>query len=111
MPRMVGVNLLKDHIQPYEQGKNFTWTYLASYDFMSLGRRTSVLALKNAFPSLFRIAKDQEGAEADSLIFLNNIPQWNVSFIREVHDWEPSVVSVFLEGCMVKGGYFAVETC
>jgi hypothetical protein len=45
-------------------------------------------ALKVAFPALFGIARVKDASIADNLEFLGDSNQWNVSFIREAHDWE-----------------------
>ncbi|KAG6723353.1 hypothetical protein I3842_03G204200 [Carya illinoinensis] len=46
------------------------------------------LALKLAFPSLFRIAKCKGAAVADSFLFSNNMLNWDVEFTRDLQDWE-----------------------
>ncbi|KAG2705579.1 hypothetical protein I3760_05G061600 [Carya illinoinensis] len=52
-------------------------------------------ALKNVFPSLFQIARQQDATVADSIYFLNNSIQWNVDFVRNVNDWEVNVFSYY----------------
>lgn len=52
-------------------------------------------ALKCAFPSLFRMARDQAVAVGDSFSCSNNIIHWNVHFVRNVHDWEVDLISNF----------------
>jgi hypothetical protein len=54
-------------------------------------------ALKVAFPALFGIACVKYATVADNLEFLGNSSQWNVSFIREAHDWEVDVFVSFFQ--------------
>ncbi|XP_035539054.1 uncharacterized protein LOC109012013 [Juglans regia] len=54
------------------------------------------LTPKNDFPSLFQIARLQDASVADSLSFLSNSMHWSVDFVRNVNDWEVTVISDFL---------------
>ncbi|KAF5467451.1 hypothetical protein F2P56_017276 [Juglans regia] len=54
-------------------------------------------SLKLDFPSLFRIARDQNAAVGNSFCCIDNNTQWNVIFIRDVNDWEVDDVKAFLE--------------
>ncbi|KAG2720367.1 hypothetical protein I3760_02G032600 [Carya illinoinensis] len=53
------------------------------------------LALKLAFPRLFRIATCKGAAVADSYLFTNNMLNWNVDFSRDLQDWEVSEAADF----------------
>jgi hypothetical protein len=55
------------------------------------------IALKVAFPALFGIARLKDAVVADNLERLGDSFQWNVSFIREVHDWEVDVFASFFQ--------------
>ena len=52
-------------------------------------------SLKNAFPELFNIATNKDVSIADNRDCLNGSVQWNVTFIRRVHDWEVEVLASF----------------
>jgi hypothetical protein len=54
-------------------------------------------ALKVAFPTLFGIARVKDAFDADNLEVLGVSNQWNVSFIREAHDWEVDDFVSFLQ--------------
>jgi hypothetical protein len=53
--------------------------------------------LKVAFPALFGIACLKDTVVADNLELLGDSFQWNVSFIREAHDWEVDVFAYFFQ--------------
>lgn len=53
-------------------------------------------ALEDAYPSIFRIAREHDALVADLREITNGSQQWNVSFIREAHDWEVGVFVEFL---------------
>ncbi|KAG2684632.1 hypothetical protein I3760_10G084800 [Carya illinoinensis] len=53
------------------------------------------VALKETFPSLFRIALHKEASVADYMDSSNGLLQYNVSFIRSVQDWEVGDISDF----------------
>jgi hypothetical protein len=51
--------------------------------------------LKEAFPMLFSIPCHTEGLVVDHVQFSNDLSQWNVSYIKLVHDWEVELVTLF----------------
>jgi hypothetical protein len=51
--------------------------------------------LKESFPVLFSIARMKDASIADNMEVLGGSIQWNVSFVREAHDWEVSVFASF----------------
>jgi hypothetical protein len=51
--------------------------------------------LKEAFPVLFGIARMKNASVADNMEVLGGSTQWNVSFVREAHDWEVGVFASF----------------
>jgi hypothetical protein len=51
--------------------------------------------LKEAFPILFGIARMKDASVADNMEVLGGSIQWNVSFVREAHDWEVGVFASF----------------
>ena len=53
--------------------------------------------LKVAFPVLFGIACVKNAFVANNMEVLGGLYQWNVSFIREAHDWELEVFVSFLQ--------------
>jgi len=53
--------------------------------------------LKVAFPALFDIARLKDAVVTDNLERLGDSFQWNVSFIREAHDWEADVFASFFQ--------------
>jgi hypothetical protein len=53
--------------------------------------------LKEAFPALFGIARLKDAVVANNLELLGDSLQWNVSFIREAHDWEVDVFASFFQ--------------
>lgn len=53
--------------------------------------------------SLFRNARRQDITVTNSFSCLNAIVQWDVEFVRAVHDWKVNSVSNFFENlCSVK---------
>jgi hypothetical protein len=55
------------------------------------------LPLKEVFPDLFGIARVKDASVADNMEILGGSIQWNVSFVREAHDWEVDLFT-FLPG-------------
>jgi len=53
--------------------------------------------LKESFLVLFNIACYKESLMADHMLFSNDTVQWNITFIRSVHDWEVETVSSFFK--------------
>ena len=51
--------------------------------------------LKEAYLGLYNIASAKEVSLADNMDFIGGIRQWNVSFLRLVHDWELEVLASF----------------
>jgi hypothetical protein len=51
--------------------------------------------LKVAFPALLGIACVKDASVADNREVLGGSIQWNVSFIREAHDWELDLFASF----------------
>jgi len=51
--------------------------------------------LNEAFPVLFGIARMKDASVADNMEVLGGSIQWNVSFVREAHDWEVGVFASF----------------
>jgi hypothetical protein len=55
------------------------------------------MTLKASFPALFCLAAAKDASFADNPEFLGVSNQWNVSFTREVHDWEVNVFASFFQ--------------
>ncbi|KAG6724244.1 hypothetical protein I3842_03G250200 [Carya illinoinensis] len=53
------------------------------------------MILKNAFPSLYRIALDQGCSVADNMCINSDSITWSVSFTRAVQDWEMGDITEF----------------
>jgi hypothetical protein len=53
--------------------------------------------LKEAFPVLFGIAWEKDASVADNMEILGGSIQWDVSFVREAHDWEVDVFASFFQ--------------
>jgi hypothetical protein len=53
--------------------------------------------LKEAFPVLFGIAREKDASVADNMEILGGSIQWDVSFVREAHDWEVDVFASFFQ--------------
>jgi hypothetical protein len=51
--------------------------------------------LKVAFLMLFSIARFKEASMAHHLQFSNEISQWNITFIKSVHEWEVESITSF----------------
>jgi hypothetical protein len=51
--------------------------------------------LKEEFPVLYSIVREKDASVAANVEFLGGVPQWNVIFSREIHDWEVDAVTVF----------------
>jgi len=55
------------------------------------------MVLKEAFPVLLGISCANDASVADNLEILGGSIQWNVSFVREAHDWEENVFASFFQ--------------
>ena len=53
--------------------------------------------LKEVFPILFGITRMKDASVADNMEVLGGSIQWNVSFVREAHDWEVDVFASFFQ--------------
>jgi len=53
--------------------------------------------LKEVFPDLFGIARVKDASVANNMEILGGSIQWNVSFVREAHDWEVDVFASFFQ--------------
>jgi hypothetical protein len=53
------------------------------------------MGLNEAFPVLFGIAQVKDASVADNMEVLGGSIQWNMSFVREAHDWEVDVFASF----------------
>jgi hypothetical protein len=53
------------------------------------------VVLKEVFPDLFDIARVKDASVADNMEVLGSSTQWNVSFVRETHDWEVCLYFLF----------------
>ncbi|KAG7944491.1 hypothetical protein I3843_15G105600 [Carya illinoinensis] len=53
------------------------------------------VALKESFPSLFRVARDIDASVADVLERSGDQIQWNINFSRVAQDWEMSSIEAF----------------
>jgi hypothetical protein len=51
--------------------------------------------LEEAFSDLFGIARVKDVSVADNMEILGGSIQWNVSFVKEAHDWEVDVFASF----------------
>lgn len=52
-------------------------------------------ALKNSFPSVFRLAYEIEASMEDLMVISGDQVQWNITFNRAVQDWEVSNLEDF----------------
>jgi hypothetical protein len=52
-------------------------------------------SLKDIFPGLFSIARFKEASIADNMERSNGTIQWNIVFIRLIHDWEVEILASF----------------
>ena len=52
--------------------------------------------LRDKFPGLFRLARNQEATVADSLRFQGNTHSWDIEFLRQAQDWEMDIVDTFM---------------
>jgi hypothetical protein len=92
-----GVELWKNIRKWWETFKGFTRLVVGD------GRRISFwldlwcgdTVLKVAFPALLGIACVKDASVADNREVLGGSIQWNVSFIREAHDWELDLFASF----------------
>jgi hypothetical protein len=55
------------------------------------------VVMNEVFPDLFGIARMKNASVADNMEVLDGSTQWNVSFVREAHDWEVGVFASFLQ--------------
>ena len=46
---------------------------------------------------LYSIACENDASEAANVEFLGGVPQWNVIFSKEIHDWEVDAVTGFFQ--------------
>jgi hypothetical protein len=53
--------------------------------------------LKEAFPVLFGIARVKDAFVVDNMEVLGCSIKWNMSFVREAHDWEVDVFASFFQ--------------
>jgi hypothetical protein len=53
--------------------------------------------LKEEFLVLYSIASEKDASVAANVEFLGGVPQWNVIFSREIHDWEVDAVTAFFQ--------------
>jgi len=51
--------------------------------------------MKEGSPDLFGITCVKDASVADNMEILGSSTQWNVTFVREVHDWEVDVFALF----------------
>jgi hypothetical protein len=49
------------------------------------------------YPDLYGIARVKDASVADNMEILGGSFQWNVSFVREAHDWEVDVFGSFFQ--------------
>jgi hypothetical protein len=52
--------------------------------------------LKESFPELFCLARNRDALMADLRVVSNNVVNWDISFIKLVHDWEVDSISSFI---------------
>jgi len=55
------------------------------------------MVLNEAFPVLFGIARVQDASVVDNMEISGGSIQWNVSFVREAHDWKVGVFASFFQ--------------
>jgi hypothetical protein len=48
---------------------------------------------RKTFPELFNIAQDMDALVADHMLVNNREVNWDMNFIRLVHDWDVDVAS------------------
>jgi hypothetical protein len=53
--------------------------------------------LKEAFPVIFGIARVKDASVVDNMEILGGSIQWDVSFVREAHDWKVDVFALFFQ--------------
>jgi hypothetical protein len=83
------------------------WESFSSFSRLVVGDETRIrlwhdlwcgdTVLKDSFPVLFGIARSNDASVAANVELLGGSIQWNVSFIREEHDWEVGVFASFLQ--------------
>ena len=54
-----------------------------------------VVSLKAAFPILYNIANVKDAIVVNNMDLLSGNLQWNISFLRLIHDWEVDMVASF----------------
>ncbi|KAF5446588.1 hypothetical protein F2P56_032204, partial [Juglans regia] len=52
-------------------------------------------ALKDAFPAVFRVARNQEASVEDLMFLSGDQVQWNITFSRAAQDWEVDIFEAF----------------
>jgi hypothetical protein len=53
--------------------------------------------LNEVFPDIFGIAWVKDALVADNMEGLSGSTKWNLSFVREAHDWEVGVFASFFQ--------------
>jgi hypothetical protein len=94
-----GVGLWKNIRKGWEMFKSFTRLVVGDGTRISfwLDLWCGDTVLKEAFPGLFGIACVKDASVANNIEVLGGSIQWNVSFIREAHDWELDVFVSFFQ--------------
>lgn len=54
-------------------------------------------SLKEAFLDLFEISQERDAFVADLMKFCNYVIQWDLNFLRSMHDWEFEPLSIFIK--------------
>lgn len=69
------------------------WSRISFWHEMWVADRT----LKEAFPVFFSFAHFKEASIPNHLQFSNHTCQWNIIFIKVMHDWEIELVTSFFD--------------